>query len=83
MGADLPEEDFATLQTVQWITLGGIGALPTVAEGAAYTELTWDDSKETATWAKKGGYLGITLEAMDKDDVGRMRAAPRALAQSA
>ena len=32
---------------------------------------------------KKGGYLGITLEAMDKDDVGRLRAAPRALAQAA
>ena len=77
------QEDFGTLQTVQWITLGGIGALPTVNEGAAYTELAWDDSKETATWAKKGGYVGITLEAMDKDDVGRLRAAPRALAQSA
>ena len=77
------QEDFATLQTIQWITLGGIGALPTVAEGAAYTELAWDDSKETATWAKKGGYVGITLEAMDKDDVGRLRSAPQALAQSA
>ena len=77
------QEDFATLQTIQWITLGGIGALPTVAEGAAYTELAWDDSKETATWAKKGGYVGITLEAMDKDDVGRLRSAPQALAQAA
>jgi hypothetical protein len=77
------QEDFNSLQTVQWITLGGIGALPTVAEGAAYTELAWDDSKETASWAKKGGYVGITLEAMDKDDVGRLRSAPAALAQAA
>jgi hypothetical protein len=77
------QEDFATLQTIQWITLGGIGALPTVNEGAAYNELAWDDSKETAAWAKKGGYVGITLEAMDKDDVGRLRSAPRALAQAA
>jgi hypothetical protein len=76
-------DNFGTLQTVQWITLGGIGALPTVAEGAAYTELTWDDAKETASWVKKGGYLGITLEAMDKDDVSRLRSAPQALAQSA
>ena len=59
------------------------GELPTVAEGAAYTELTWDDARETAAWQKKGGYLGITLEAMDKDDVGRLRTAPRALAQAA
>lgn len=76
-------ESFATLQTVKWITLGGVGALPTVAEGAAYTELTWDDAYESAAWNKKGGYLGLTLEAMDKDDVGRLRRAPAALAQAA
>jgi len=77
------EEDFATLQAVRWITLGGIGELPTVAEGAAYTELTWDDLTQTAAFTKKGGYLGLTIEAIDKDDTGRLRAAPRALAQAA
>ncbi len=76
-------EDFTNLQDVRWITLGGVGELPTVAEGAAYTELTWDDKTETASFVKKGGYLGITLEAIDKDDIGRIRAAPRALAQAA
>ena len=77
------EEDFQTLQDVRWITLGGVGELPTVAEGAAYTELTWDDQTETDAFVKKGGYLGLTLEAIDKDDTGRLRAAPRALAQAA
>ncbi|MEA3438863.1 MAG: hypothetical protein U9R58_01115 [Chloroflexota bacterium] len=76
-------EDFATLQDVKWIVLGGVGELPTVSEGAAYTELTWDDQKETSSFVKKGGYLGITIEAIDKDDTGRLRAAPRALAQAA
>lgn len=76
-------EDFASLQAVKWITLGGVGELPTVAEGAAYTELSWDDSAESASFVKKGGYLGITLETIDKDDTGRVRAAPRALAQAA
>ncbi len=76
-------EEFTSLQTVQWITLGGIGELPTVAEGAAYTEMTWDDQSETASWKKKGGYLGITLEAIDKDDTRRLQQAPRALAQAA
>jgi hypothetical protein len=75
--------DFGSLQQVKWITLGGVGELPTVAEGAAYTELTWDDNTETSTFVKKGGYLGVTMEAIDKDDVGRLRAAPRALAQAA
>ncbi len=76
-------ENFNTLQQVRWVMLGGVGELPTVAEGAAYTELTWDDAHQTASWVKKGGYLGLTLEAMDTDDVGRLRAAPRALAHAA
>jgi len=76
-------QNFSTLQDVKWITLGGVGELPTVAEGAAYTELTWDDMTETESFVKKGGYLGITLEAIDKDDTGKMQAAPRALAQAA
>lgn len=76
-------EDFGNLQQVKWITLGGVGELPTVGEGAAYTELTWDDQTETATFVKKGGYLGITLEAIDKDDTRKVQAAPRALAQAA
>ncbi len=75
--------DFSSLQQVKWITLGGVGELPTVAEGAAYTEMTWDDQTETASFVKKGGYLGITLEAIDKDDTRKLQAAPRALAQAA
>lgn len=77
------EMDFATLQDARWITLGGIGELPTVSEGAAYTELTWDDNTETAAFVKKGGYLGITIEAIDKDDTRKLRMAPMALAQAA
>lgn len=76
-------QDFATLQDVRWIVLGGVGELPTVSEGAAYTELTWDDKTETASFVKKGGYLGITIEAIDKDDTRRIRMAPQALAQAA
>jgi len=75
--------DFPTLQDVRWITLGGVGELPTVSEGAAYAEMTWDDQTETDAFVKKGGYLGITLEAIDKDDTARVRTAPRALAQAA
>jgi hypothetical protein len=75
--------DFNSLQDIRWITLGGVGELPTVAEGAAYTELNWGDKYETASFVKKGGYLGITIEAIDKDDTNRLRAAPRALAQAA
>jgi len=75
--------NFQSLNNPRWTTLGGVGELPTVAEGAAYTELTWDDAYETVAFVKKGGYLGITMEAIDKDDTSRVAAAPRALAQAA
>jgi len=76
-------ENFTSLQDVKWITLGGIGELPTVSAGAAYTEMTWDDIQQTDSFVKKGGYLGLTLEAIDKDDTRKLRAAPGALAQAA
>jgi hypothetical protein len=76
-------KDFSSLHDAKWITLGGVGELPTVAEGAAYVEMTWDDNKETSSFIKKGGYLGLTIEAIDKDDVNKLRSAPRALAQAA
>jgi hypothetical protein len=76
-------EDFQSLQQVRWITLGGIGELPTVAEGAVYTELTWDDISQRSSFEKKGGYLGLTIEAIDKDDTRRLVTVPRALAQAA
>ena len=74
---------FNTLQDIKWVTLGGVGELPKVSEGAAYTELSWPDATQPATWQKRGGYLGLTLEAMDKDDVSRLQRAPQALGQAA
>jgi hypothetical protein len=77
------EEDFGTLNQVTWMKSGGIGALPTVSEGAAYTELDWSDAEETADFVKKGGYIGITLEMMDRDDVGAVKRIPREIGNAA
>ena len=77
------EEDFATMDDITWVTTGGFGDLPTVAEGAAYTELTWADNEETSAFVKKGGYVGITLEMIDKDRVSAVRAIPRKLGLAA
>ena len=77
------EEDAANLNSVKWIKLGDVGELPTVAEGAGYTELTWDDLRETTAFVKKGGYLGVTLEAVDRDDTRSLQALPGAMAQGA
>lgn len=72
-----------TTQPMQWITFGGIGNLPTVAEGAAYTELSLADARETDSFVKKGGYVGITEEMWRRNDLQRMQAVPRELANAA
>jgi hypothetical protein len=77
------EEDFGSLNQVTWMKTGGIGALPTVSEGGAYTELDWSDAEETADFVKKGGYIGVTLEMMDRDDVGSVKRIPRELGNAA
>ena len=77
------QEDFESLNTITWVKTGGIGTLPTVAEGNAYTELSWSDIAETTAFVKKGGYIGITLEAIDRDDVSALRRAPRELGNAA
>jgi len=77
------EEDFATLNDVRWITVGGFGDLDTVGEGDPYVEKTWDDYAETSTFIKKGNYIGLTLEMIDRDDVAAVRAIPRRLGHAA
>lgn len=70
-------------QQIQLIRMDGIAALPAVAEGAAYTEATTGDSKETATFTKYGSYVGITLEMIRRSDIARIQAIPRLLVQAA
>jgi len=77
------EVDLPTTQAPKWITLGGFSDLDTVAEGNAYTEKTWDDYAETSAWVKKGNYLGITLEMIDRDDVQSVAQLPRKLGHAA
>ncbi|MGQ9683417.1 MAG: phage major capsid protein [Anaerolineae bacterium] len=78
------QEDFPTLKDVTWITLGGFGDLATVAEGDAYSELAnLTDAEEVSSWNKKGGFIGITLETIDRDDVAAVRQIPRRLGLAA
>ncbi|MFO7697712.1 MAG: hypothetical protein R6X16_11235 [Anaerolineae bacterium] len=77
------QEDFPTLNDARWITLGGFSDLDTVTEGNAYTEKTWDDYAETSAFVKKGNYLGLTMEMIDRDEIGAIRAIPRKLGQAA
>jgi hypothetical protein len=76
-------EHFDTLNGITWVILGTAGALPSVSEGAEYTEIVLGDSPETSSFTKYGGYVGITLEALDRDDTRKLRAIPKELANAA
>ena len=73
-------EHFTNLNEITWMLFGTIASLPTVAEGGEYTPLMIGDAGETTTFSKKGGYVGLTLEAIDRDDTRVFRSLPRELA---
>ncbi|MCC6188208.1 MAG: hypothetical protein IT318_04210 [Anaerolineales bacterium] len=75
-------EHFETLNQITWTITGSIGTLPSVTEGGEYTELKIGDSPETSDFTKYGGYVGITLEALDRDDTRKLRQVPRELASA-
>jgi len=67
-------EHFTSLNTITGILMGTVGTLPSVSEGAEYTELAVGDSPETADFTKYGGYIPLTLELIDRDDTRKLRA---------
>jgi len=65
-------EHFNTLHDITGTLVGGIASLPTVAEQAEYTELAVGDNPETASFIKYGGYIPLTLEAIDRDETRKL-----------
>lgn len=76
------QEHFETLNTVTGTLVGTVGLLPSVAEGAEYTELKVGDSPETASFTKYGGYVPLTLELIDRDETRKLAMYPRELAKA-
>ena len=76
-------EHFNSLQEITGVLVGEVTVLPSVAEGAAYTELDVKDSAETGSWGKYGGYVGLTLEMFERDETHKLRQYPRKLASAA
>lgn len=76
-------EHFNSLQEITGVLVGEVTVLPSVAEGAAYTELAVNDSAETGSWGKYGGYVGLTLEMFERDETHKLRQYPRKLASAA
>jgi hypothetical protein len=73
-------EHFSSLQSITGTLVGTVGTLPSISEGAEYTELAIGDSPETASFTKYGGYIPLTLELIDRDETRKLRAYPRELA---
>ncbi len=76
-------EHFNSLQEITGVLVGEVTVLPSVEEGAAYTELAVVDSGETGAWGKYGGYVGLTLEMFERDETHKLRQYPRKLASAA
>jgi hypothetical protein len=66
-------EHFENLNAITGTLVGTIGNLPSVAEQGEYTELPVGDSPETASFTKYGGYIPLTLEAIDRDETRKLR----------
>ncbi len=66
-------EHFTSLQSITGTLVGTIASLPSVAEQGEYTELAVGDSPETASFTKYGGYIPLTLEAIDRDETRKLR----------
>ena len=71
-----------TTHDVQLILVDGLANLPTVDEGAAYTEASVGDSKESFAFTKRGHYVGITLETLRRGNLQRIQAIPRELVKA-
>ena len=65
-------QHFNSLNDITGMLVGTVGSLPTVAEGAEYTELPIGDSPEVASFVKYGGYIPLTLELIDRDNISRL-----------
>jgi len=73
-------QHFNSLQPITGVLMGELNTLPTISEGAPYTELNVSDSAETASWNKYGGYVGLTLEMFERDETHKLTQYPRKLA---
>jgi len=76
------QEHFTSLNDITGTLVGTVGDLPSIAEGAEYTELAVGDSPETASFTKYGGYIPLTIELIDRDQTRKLRAYARELASA-
>jgi len=69
-------EKFDDLKDVDWMVTGTIASLPIVERMGEYTELPIGDNVETISWVKYGGYVGIALEDILRDNTRAFKKFP-------
>lgn len=75
-------QHYDSLNDIKGVIISALGLLPTVVEQGEYPELAMADSGETAAFVKKGGYIPITIEVIDKNQTYKLREYPRLLADT-
>jgi hypothetical protein len=78
---DVAPHDGST-HAIDLIMVDGLANLPTVGEGAAYTEASVGDSRESMNFTKRGHYVGITLETIRRSNIQRIQAIPREMVKA-
>ena len=76
------EEEVDNIDDATLVRTYGMDSLSSVDAGQAYTELNWEDEEETATFQKRGNYVGVHLEALINDKLNVIRLIPQRLANS-
>jgi len=76
------QEDVDTLDQATLVRVYGLSNLSVISEGAAYEEAAWADEEETASYAKRGQYVAITLETFLLDKLNRIRTLPTRLSNA-
>lgn len=76
----VPVRDFKTQDRIK---LHDFAALSTVAENGTYTNLAWDDVRETYAATKRGNLVVVTRETILNDDLSAVRRIPSKLARAA
>jgi len=69
------------LQNPTSVVTQTMGELPEVT--GTYDEIDWDDSEETTSWNKKGGYIGIDEDDLINDDIGAILRVPKLISNAA
>lgn len=76
------QEEVDTIDDATLVRVYGMNTLAVVEEGQAYDELDWADEEETASFVKKGNFVGVTMETLMRDKLNKVRTIPDRLATS-